>query len=270
MGPIVTAATYAALPKDVIILHVESGPRPQAEDAFAAGHLPGARLVDRDTLTSAPMGPGDGRHPLPTPDAFAAALAEAGVGPDATVLAYDRCAGVDAARLVYLLRVLGQRAALLDGGLQGYTDTLETGPSPAVEPVERAPIPWPDDLVEAAVVAAHIAEAGVVLDARSGERYRGEDEPLDPVAGHIPGAVNAPFAQNLDAEGHFRAPPKLHARFSDLGVDQDTIVYCGSGVTAAHELLAIEHAGLGLPRLYVGSWSQWCRSDRPIATGEQP
>lgn len=260
MGPVVTAATAAALPRDAIILHVEAGEPAAARAAFDAGHLPDARLVDRDELTAGPPGPGaigSGRHPLPTPDAFAAALSAAGIGTDATVLAYDREHGASAARLVYLLRILGQPAALLDGGLDGYTDPLAVGPPPVVIPVPRRPQPWPDVLVDADAVQAHLDAGGLVLDARAIERYRGEVEPLDPVAGHIPGAVSAPFADNLDGQGLFKAPPKLWDRYHPMGADPETIVYCGSGVTACHDLLAIEHAGLGLPRLYVGSWSDW-------------
>ncbi|CAN5652460.1 sulfurtransferase [soil metagenome] len=269
MGPIVTAATQAALPVGAIIVQVESAGVDQAAQAYEAGHLPGARLVDRDRLTAASMRQGDGRHPLPSPQAFAQGLSQAGIGWNDTVVAYDREQGASAGRLVYLLRILGQAAALLDGGLGGWDGALETGPPPPVEPVDHQPRPWPvDRLVDADAVWNHVHNGGVVLDARAAPRFRGETEPLDPVAGHIPGAVNAPYVDNLDGQGLFRAPPKLHSRYQPLGADEQSIVYCGSGVSACHDLLAIEHAGLGLPRLYVGSWSQWCRDeDRPVATG---
>ncbi len=269
IAPVVTAATAAALPRGAVLVHVEGAGGPDAIDAFAAGHLPGARLMVRDEVTSAPMGPGDGRHPLPDPAAFAAALGAHGLSAQDTVLAYDREHGASAARLVYLLRILGQPAAVLDGGIDGWEEPLETGPPPAVEPVDVPERPWPREmLVSADDVAAHLQQGGRVLDARSRERFEGLTEPLDPVAGHIPGAMSAPFAENLDRHGLFRAPPKLHATYTAMGVDPETIVYCGSGVTACHDLLAIEHAGLGLPRLYVGSWSQWCRDpERPVGTG---
>lgn len=269
MGPVVSAATEAALPKGAVIVHVESAPPAEATRTFAAGHLPGARLVDRDGLTAAAMKPGDGRHPLPSPQAFAEGLGAVGIGWDDTVVAYDREHGASAARLVYLLRVLGQPAAVLDGGLDGWDGPLETGPPLAVAPVRNDPRAWPRDMLVAAdEVSAHLRRGGVVLDARAAPRFRGETEPFDPVAGHIPGAVNAPYEENLDRDGRFLAPPALFRRYDPLGVDQQTMVYCGSGVTACHDLLAIEHAGLGLPRLYVGSWSQWCRDpDRPVATG---
>ncbi|MGI9017072.1 MAG: sulfurtransferase [Euzebya sp.] len=269
MGPIVTAATEAALPRDAVIVHVESLDPAAAQEAFAAGHLPQARLVDRDTLTAAPPQPGTGRHPLPSRAAFAAVLGAAGIGVHDTVVAYDRENGASAARLVYLLRILGQPAAVLDGGIAGWDEELQTGPPPAVTAVAREPVQWPADmLVSADTVAAHLAQGGVVVDARASERYRGEVEPLDPVAGHIPGAVNVPYSDNLDSAGLFRSPPRLYQRYHPLNVDCDAIVYCGSGVTACHDLLAVEHAGLGLPRLYVGSWSEWCRDDaRPRAVG---
>jgi thiosulfate/3-mercaptopyruvate sulfurtransferase len=268
MGPIVTAATEAALPRGAIILHVEVGEPGAAAAAFAAGHLPGARLVDRDRLTARPPRAGEGRHPLPTPEAFAEGLAAAGVGDDDAVLAYDRERGASAARLVYLLRVLGQPAALLDGGLDGYEDPLEVGPPAPVAPAARTPRPWPDVLVDADAVTAHLAAGGVLLDARAAARFRGEVEPLDPVAGHIPGARSAPFEDNLDRDGLFQAPPKLWARYTALGADATAVVSCGSGVTACHDALAVEHAGLGLPRLYVGSWSEWITDPaRPVATG---
>lgn len=269
MGPIVAAATSAAVPIGATIIHVEALPEAEATQAFAAGHIPQARLVDRDRLTAAPPGPG--RHPLPTPHAFATALGRAGISQDDTVLAYDREHGASAGRLVYLLRILGQPAALLDGGMDGWEEALEAGPPRVINPVECAVRSWPTDaLVDADGVQVHLDAGGVVLDARAAERFRGEVEPLDPVAGHIPGAVSAPFADNLDSKGQFRAPPKLHARYAPMGVDADAIAYCGSGVTACHDLLAIEHAGLGLPRLYVGSWSHWITDPaRPRATGER-
>lgn len=269
MGPVVTAATAAALPVDAVLLHVVAAGGEPGRAAFARGHLPGARLAERDAITSRPMAEGDGRHPLPDPADFAAALGALGISADTPVVAYDAEHGASAARLVYLLRVLGQPAAVLDGGIDGWEEDLETGPPPVVDPVQVPARPWPTDmLVDADTVVAHIAEGGTVLDARSRDRFEGITEPLDPVAGHIPGAISAPYADNLDRKGLFRAPPKLHAAYTALDADADAIVYCGSGVTAAHDLLAIEHAGLGLPRLYVGSWSQWCRDpDRPVATG---
>lgn len=187
MGPVVTAATAAALPVDAVLLHVVAEDGEAGLAAFARGHLPGARLAVRDAVTSRPMGEGDGRHPLPDPADFAAALGALGVSADTPVVAYDAEHGASAARLVYLLRVLGQPAAVLDGGIDGWEEDLETGPPPLVDPVEVPARPWPTDmLVDADTVAAHIAAGGTVLDARSRERFEGITEPLDPVAGHVP------------------------------------------------------------------------------------
>jgi thiosulfate/3-mercaptopyruvate sulfurtransferase len=257
------------VPPGAVLVQVEAGERAAAAAAFAAGHVDGAVLLVRDEVLTRPMGPGDGRHPLPSAEAMAAALGGLGIGWDATVVAYDRQRGDTAAHLVYLLRILGQDAALLDGGLAAITGALATGPGAAPTPVEREPRPWPAEMLpDADRVTAHVAAGGVLIDARAPQRFRGETEPLDPVAGHIPGAVNAFYEDNLGADGTFRAPDDLRADFAGLGASADAIVYCGSGVTACHDLLAIERAGLGRAKLYVGSWSQWCRDpSREQATG---
>jgi thiosulfate/3-mercaptopyruvate sulfurtransferase len=269
MDPIVSATTAAELPAGVQLVQVEAGERADAEAAFAAGHIAGAVLLVRDEALTRPMRPGDGRHPLPSAEALAAALGGLGIGWDTPVLAYDRQRGDVAAHLVYLLRILGQDAALLDGGMAAFTDPPATGPAPVLARVEREPRPWPAAMLpDADQVAAHVAAGGVLIDARAGARFRGETEPLDPVAGHIPGAVNAFYEDNLAADGTFREAADLHADYTALGASADAVVYCGSGVTACHDLLAIERAGLGRARLYVGSWSQWCRDpSRPRATG---
>jgi len=233
--------------------------------AFEAGHLPGARFVDLDSVLADPPAGVGGRHPLPAPDRFADGLASLGIGADTTVVAYDDRGGAFAARLVWMLRVIGQDAALLDGGLAGWPGPLETGGG---EPqrVERSPMPWPRAaLADADEVAAHVAAGGVVVDSREGPRYRGEVEPIDAVAGHVPGAVNLPFAENL-SDGRFRPPADLAERFGAAAHDPAAIVYCGSGVTACHNALAMEHAGLPRPRVYVGSWSGWSSDPaRPVA-----
>jgi thiosulfate/3-mercaptopyruvate sulfurtransferase len=267
--PIVTATTAAQLPPGAVPLHVEPGDRAAAEAAFAAGHIDGAVLLVRDEAVTRPMRPGDGRHPLPTAEDFASALGGLGIGWDTPVVVYDRQHGDNAAHVVHLLRLLGQDARLLDGGLGAFTDPLATGPTVPRPAVAREPRPWPARMLpDIDEVAAHVAAGGVLIDARAAERFRGETEPLDPIAGHIPGAVNAFYGDNLTPDGTFRDPDKLRDRFAALGADPDAVVYCGSGVTACHDLLAIERAGLGRARLYVGSWSQWCRDDtRPRATG---
>jgi thiosulfate/3-mercaptopyruvate sulfurtransferase len=198
-------------------------------------------------------------------------LGRLGIGDHTRVVAYDPDGGAIAARLVWMLRILGRDAAVLSGGLAGWEGPLERGP------VERptawsTPRPWPEEaLADADRVSAVLSEGGPVLDARDPARYRGESEPIDAVAGHIPGAVNAPYARNLGPDGRVLSGPGLRARYAEagLGEDQtaeDVVVYCGSGVTACHTALAIESAGLGRPRVYVGSWSAWSGDpSRPVA-----
>lgn len=240
---------------------------------YLEGHLPGAVHVDLDRVLSAPGGPTDGRHPLPTPDAFAARLGSLGIGHDHVVVAYDQSGGGSAGRLVWLLRVTGQPAALLSGGLAAWRGDLETGPvtRPAVD---RRSVPWPPgrfaDADEMAVLAREPSAA--VVDARASERYRGEVEPVDPRAGHVPGAVNLPLTDNLAADATLLDDDELRRRWAPTGaLDADTVVaYCGSGVSAALDLLVLERLGVE-GRLYVGSWSGWSSDpDRPAATGPEP
>lgn len=235
--------------------------------AYLAGHLPGAVFIDMDTVLASPAGPVIGRHPLPTPEAFAAGLGAAGISEGDTVVVYDDLQGMVAGRLVWMLRVLGQDAALLDGGIGAWDGPLVTNPTKPT-PVECPVRPWPADaIVDADQALAHAAAGGVLADSRAAERYRGEVEPIDPRAGHVPGAINLPFAANLRADGTFKSPEELRERFEGAGVDGTAVFYCGSGVSACHNLLAVEAAGLGLPRLYVASWSGWSSDpDRPAAT----
>jgi thiosulfate/3-mercaptopyruvate sulfurtransferase len=236
--------------------------------AYLGGHLPGAVFVDLDRWLAAEASPAAGRHPLPDPSVFAKGMARIGIGDHDVVVAYDDAGGVVAARLVWLLRATGHQAVLLDGGLSGYDGPLER------VDVHRPPAvftarPWPSYLL------ADIDDAGdpdnVVLDARDGDRYRGEIEPVDPRAGHIPGARSLPCRENLDAAGRFLPVEELHRRFADVGATAGAPVvsYCGSGVTACHNLLALEYAGLPPGRLYPGSWSQYSATDRPAATAER-
>jgi thiosulfate/3-mercaptopyruvate sulfurtransferase len=237
-------------------------------EAFEAGHIADAVYIDLDRVLASPATAADGRHPLPPPEVFAAGLSEAGIGESDAVVAYDDLGGMAAGRLVWMLRILGLPAALLDGGLPAWDGPMTTGPA-TVSPVERPVRPWPADaIVDADGVAEAVAAGTIVVDARAPARFSGNEEPVDPRAGHIPGAVNLPFAANLDDGGRFKPPDQLAARFVKVGADGDSIVYCGSGVSACHNVLAMEHAGLDRPRLYVGSWSQWSSDpDRPAATG---
>ncbi len=245
--------------------------------AFEAGHIAGAAFLDADDDLSA-IGEGPGRHPLPTPEAFARTMASVGVGDDDAVVAYDDAGGSHAARLWWMLDAIGHRAALLDGGLGAWDGPRGAGPWPAAAAsVPFTARPWPADRVADAdaVIAALGTDGMVVLDARVGERYRGEIEPIDPVAGHIPGARSAPWSDNLDAStGRFLASLELRELYERRGVrtGDDAIVYCGSGLTAALDLLAIRVAGFGADgSLYGGSWSGWIEDpSHPVATGYLP
>lgn len=235
-------------------------------EAFERGHLPGAVFVDLDQCLSGDTRAGRGRHPLPDPEVFAAGMSMLGIGDESVVVAYDDQGGVVAARLVWMLRASGHDAALLDGGLLSYSGPLGTG-RPVAAPAHFSARPWPPERL--ADIDDASDPSNVVLDARAADRYRGENEPVDPRAGHIPGAVSLPCRENLDANGRFLPLEALRQRFANAGVARGTPVvsYCGSGVTACHNLLAMELCGLGPGRLYPGSWSEYsATNDRPIAT----
>ncbi|MGA5138845.1 sulfurtransferase [Streptomyces azureus] len=235
--------------------------------AYEAGHLPGAVFVDLDRELASAPGKG-GRHPLPDLARFGAAMRRAGVSSGTPVVVYDGGQGWAAARAWWLLRWTGHPdVRVLDGGLPAWEGPLEkTVPTPAEG--DFMPEPRASGLLDADAAAA-LARSGVLLDARAGERYRGEVEPIDPVAGHIPGAVSAPTTENVGADGCFLPAGELRARFRGLGVTEDARVgvYCGSGVSAAHAVLALAVAGIPA-ELYVGSWSEWSSDpDRPVAVG---
>ena len=244
--------------------------------AYLEGHLPGAVWIDLDSVLAGAPSPMVGRHPLPEPDVFAEGLARAGIGDGTPVVAYDDQGGTAAARLVWLLRALGDDAALLDSGLRAWDGPLERGDVRRPR-AQRTPHPWPAELVVDADDVEHAIATGtaLVLDARTRERFRGEHEPIDPRAGHVPGARSAPYIGNLDeTTGRFLDAGSLGRRYRALGVaeDRDVIVYCGSGVTACHDLLALEAAGhpRSRTRLYAGSWSQWSADPtREVATGDE-
>jgi thiosulfate/3-mercaptopyruvate sulfurtransferase len=262
--PVVSTIPEGAVVADV--RHYLDGRSGRA--AYDGGHLPGAVFVDLDTVLAAPASPAAGRHPLPDPEAFAQGLGALGIGDDDTVVAYDDAGGVMAARLVWMLRAVGHDAALLDGGLLAYDGPLETD-TPARPTARFTPRPWPAARLASIDDAADAAN--VVIDARQRERFRGDEEPLDPRAGHIPGAHSVPARENVDASGRFLPPEQLREKLAEAGVvpGAPVVSYCGSGVTACHNLLAIEHAGLGEGRLYPGSWSQWSHDPaRPAATGD--
>lgn len=240
---------------------------------YLAGHIPGAVFTDLDRDLAAPPGTG-GRHPMPPAAGFEAAMRRAGVSGDRPVVVYDDADSMAAARAWWLLRYFGHPSVrVLDGGYRAWTAAglpVETAASrPAAGDFTASPGHL--ELLDAAGAAA-LARAGLLLDARAGERYRGETEPLDPVAGHIPGAISAPTAGNVNPDGTFRPAADLARRFAALGAVDGTAVgaYCGSGVTAAHEVLALSLAGIPAA-LYTGSWSDWITDPtRPIATGPRP
>ncbi|MEZ0493128.1 sulfurtransferase [Kineococcus sp. TBRC 1896] len=248
------------------------GPDGAAE--YAAGHLPGAVYVDLDTQLSRPRRAGEGRHPLPGPAALQEVLRDAGVRSGSRVVVYDAATSTSAARGWWVLRWAGLAdVRVLDGGLAAWTaagfavSTQVPLPDPGDVQVEPGALP-----VLTAGEVGDLARTGTVLDARAPERYRGEVEPVDPVAGHVPGAVNAPTTANVTAAGAFLPAADLRSRFAALGLGPDAVagVYCGSGVTAAHTLLALEVAGLS-GTLYPGSWSEWVTDpSRPVATGAGP
>lgn len=248
---------------------VEAGRR-----AYNEAHLPGARFVHLDTDLSAPKTGKNGRHPLPDPETFARRLGELGIDNSKQVVAYDASGGPYAARLWWMLRWLGHGAvAVLDGGWNAWTKAglPVTAAVPDIKPLRFTPGPALGGVVSADDIARDAStKRHRLLDARAANRYRGENETLDPVAGHIPGAANRFFQSNLDAGGSFKQPAALREEFQAGGVKSpgDVVHYCGSGVTACHNLLALEHAGLGGGRLHAGSWSEWIRDPRrPIATG---
>jgi thiosulfate/3-mercaptopyruvate sulfurtransferase len=238
-------------------------------------HIPGARFVHLDHDLSAPLTGRNGRHPLPDPERFARRAGELGIGSGTQVVAYDASGGYYAARLWWTLRWLGHDAvAVLDGGWDAWARAglPVTSAAPAVAPARFVSRIRNDSSIPAAQIAAQIGQRPPLLvDARSPDRYRGENETLDPVAGHIPGAINRFFKVNLEADGRFKPPAVLRQEFSlALGATPPSQVvhYCGSGVTACHNLLAMEIAGLAGSLLYPGSWSEWVSDrSRPVARG---
>ncbi|AWH28662.1 MULTISPECIES: sulfurtransferase [Stenotrophomonas] len=243
---------------------------------YAAGHIPGAVYADLNHDLSDLGRSGHGRHPLPDSDAFAATLGQWGITPETQVVVYDGSDGsMAAARLWWLLRLIGHsRVAVLDGGMAAWLAAGQPVVTGRSEVVAQPPYPGRFDSTQVASadeIAARLKHApGWLVDARAGERFRGEVEPLDPVAGHVPGAVNRPFALNV-ADGRLRDAQELRAELQSVIGNQDpqrVVLMCGSGVTACHLLLAMESAGLSGARLYADSWSGWVSdSSRPVATG---
>jgi thiosulfate/3-mercaptopyruvate sulfurtransferase len=267
--PLISAAELtAALNDDVTLLDVRyriGGPPGHKE--YAAGHIPGAAYVELDRDLATPAGSG-GRHPLPDVDVFEAAMRRAGVRDDRPVVVYDDWAGHAAGRAWWLLRHHGHPdVRVLDGGLSVWAaegGSLEAG-EVQPEPGDFTARPGAMPVVE----ADGVLDVPVLVDARAAERYRGEVEPIDPVAGHIPGAVNVPTTANLRADGRFRSAEELRAIYAEVGATEgaEVAAYCGSGVTSVHDIIAMEIVGIR-SALYPGSWSGWIADpDRPVETG---
>ncbi|MER5399972.1 sulfurtransferase [Streptomyces sp. NPDC002599] len=274
MNAIITASELAsdlAGPTPPVLLDVRwrlGGPNLRSE--YENAHIPGAVFVDLDSELAGPAGAA-GRHPLPDPEVFGAAMRAAGVSRNRDVVVYDGGQGWAAARAWWLLGHSGHPSVrVLDGGFAAWSGPVSSEvPSPA--PGTFAPTAGARPSLDADGAAA-LARTGLLLDARAGERYRGEVEPIDPVGGHIPGAVSAPTTENVTEDGRFLPADELADRFKSLGVTSasEVGVYCGSGVSGAHEVLALAVAGIPAA-LYVGSWSEWSQdADRPVAVGPDP
>lgn len=263
---------------DLLVVDVQFDLRdpPAGRKRYREGHVPGAVFADIEADLSAPKTGRNGRHPLPPVDGMAASLGRLGIGGETAVVAYDASAGMYAARLWWMLRLLGhRRAALLDGGLAAWRDAggeLRSGEETRA-PGSFAPRPAASLSPDAGEVAAGLGTgADLLLDAREAARWRGETEPFDPVAGRIPGARNHLWKGNLDAEGRFLPRQELARRFAPLAEGRGgrrIVCYCGSGLTAAHNALALTLAGFDGVAVYSGSWSEWCADRyRPVETGE--
>jgi thiosulfate/3-mercaptopyruvate sulfurtransferase len=245
------------------------------EKAYAKEHIPGALFLHLDRDLSGATNGKNGRHPLPDPQVFAARMAACGVGPDTQVVAYDNEGNAFAARLWWLLRWIGHdKVAVLDGGLAGWRRAKQPlTPEVPSFPAAQLPVRQAAEIVDADYVQTRLGKPEMLLlDARSEERFAGQNETLDPVGGHIPGAINRFFMDNLDDAGvYFKSAEELREDFGGLlaGRDPETVIQqCGSGVTACHNILAMEVAGMKGSRLYPGSWSEWCADpSRPVVTG---
>ncbi|ANE52784.1 sulfurtransferase [Flavisolibacter tropicus] len=278
--PIISIKQFQTLAaENYILIDARSGP--QAISQYQAGHLPHAQFVDLDQdLAEKPEDAAKGgRHPLPSISSFAALLGCLGITPSSTVVVYDDKSGANAAaRFWWMLRATGHsNVYVLDGGLQAAVAAGIALTTEVTHPKATMPYPVTDwQLPTASIETVEAVSKNpdyVVIDVRDAYRYRGESEPIDLVAGHIPGAINIPFSQNLNAQNDFRTGDELAQTYKPVVGDRSMdhiIVHCGSGVTACHTLLALEQAGMPGAQLYVGSWGEWSRTDRPINTGDKP
>jgi thiosulfate/3-mercaptopyruvate sulfurtransferase len=284
-GPVVDAEWLRAALNDpasrIVVADSRWYPDRPRRDGYLEAHIPGAIYVDVDTDLAAPVRADrvGGRHPLPDPRDFAAAMSRLGIGDNTPVVVYDDARGSTSARLWWMLHVLGHPVAMLDGGLQAWGGPLESGEGRDPSAATFTPKPWPRQAIVDAdeVERLRTDPATVIVDVRAAERYRGQTEPIDPAAGHIPGARSVPWTDIVDPDtGRFRSPDELRARYAEAGLrpgddQRRAIAQCGSGVTACHALIAFELAGIEGARLYPGSWSDWISDpSRPVATGPDP
>lgn len=276
--PLIDAAEVLQLIDKPNVVFIDARSGADAANRFAAGHLAGAVHADLDKdLSAVKLNAADGgRHPLPPLSAFVQWLGKAGIDPASRVIIYDDKAGANAAaRCWWMLRAVGhQQVQVVNGGLQALQAAGAVLSATATDIKEKPAYPASDWQMPVASIGDVTAAAAdphkLVIDVREAYRYQGDSEPIDLVAGHIPGAVNQPYIGNLDAAGKFQDVGQLQEIYQPLLKNKkEVIVHCGSGVTACHTLLALEQAGITGARLYVGSWSEWSRNDKPIATGNE-
>lgn len=267
MSPLITVEELASNAPQRVVCDIrwELTDPEKGRSTYESGHIPGAVFVDLDRDLASP--PGDaGRHPLPTGADFAAALGSLGIGPASEVVVYDDAGGRIAARMWWMLRAIGHgNVSVLDGGFQAWK---RSGRNIEVGWVEPTPTAYPIPVGFDGVVTHEDLDGRLVVDARAVERYCGEVEPVDPKAGHIPGAINIPTSKNLGDDGRFRSTGQLERVYS--GLPPSVVVSCGSGVTACHDALAMILAGRQMPDVYVGSFSEWSRLDLPVVAGPHP
>lgn len=282
LSPIIPAVAAKEISGDPDVICVDARGGADAADRYKAGHVSGAVFVDLESELSA-KGPDPakgGRHPLPSPHDFGILLGKSGIRPSTHVLVYDDKSGANAAaRFWWMLRAAGHRSVqVVDGGYEALVAAgILTAAGESHGHTQMAPPyplrDWMLPVADLETVERAGAENQLVIDVREGYRYRGESEPIDEIAGHIPGAVSAPYLNNLQPDGRFRSPEDLRKQYEEIlgsHPPKDVIVHCGSGVTACHTLLALEYAGMGGARLYPGSWSEWSRNHKPIARGANP
>ena len=280
IAPVIKAPELGKLMEEESAVLIDARTGADALEKYKSEHLAGALFVDldKDLSLKSPDASQGGRHPLPPAKDFALLLGRLGIKASSHIVVYDDKGGANAAaRFWWMLKSLGhEKVQVLDGGLASalkaglpVTDKIPTVKTQPPYPAYQ----WILPTTNADDVARAVSDPNyLVIDVREGFRFRGESEPIDLVAGHIPGAVNIPYTENIDGSGHFRSAEELNKKYNEALAGRDTrqvIVHCGSGVTACHTMLAMEHAGLEIPVLYVGSWSEWSRNARPVATAEK-